>query len=151
MLDERSRFEATRSDDSTFACLVPGEPLGLRLMQRTFLKSKIHRATITEALLHYEGSITVDRVLLELADILVHEQVHIYNITNGERFITYAIEGPPNSGVICVNGAGARLVQPGDLIIICSYVQMETAAGQELKPKVILVDRENRALPQTQD
>ncbi|MBA4031312.1 MAG: aspartate 1-decarboxylase [Planctomyces sp.] len=115
-------------------------------MQRTFLKSKIHRATVTEALLHYEGSITVDRLLLEKADILAHEQVHIYNITNGERFVTYAIEGPANSGVICINGAGARLVQPGDLIIICSYAAMSTEEGLALKPKVILVDGENKAL-----
>lgn len=113
-------------------------------MLRTFMKSKIHRAIVTEANLHYEGSVTVDSHLLELADILSHEQVHIYNVTNGQRLVTYAIKGPPESGVICINGAGARLCEPGDMIIICSYAQMETAEGAALKPIVIHVDERNR-------
>jgi aspartate 1-decarboxylase len=116
-------------------------------MLRTLLKSKIHRATATEANLHYEGSITVDSNLLEAADILPNEQVDVLNIHNGSRLTTYAIPGPAGSGVICMNGAGARLVQPGDLLIICSYA---VYAAEELRthtPRVIHVDEQNRPLP----
>jgi aspartate 1-decarboxylase len=108
------------------------------------LKSKIHRATITEANLAYEGSLTLDRQLMEAADILPYEMVHIYNISNGERFQTYAIEGPPGSGVICLNGAAARRGAPGDLIIITTYANYPPEALNHHKPKVILVDGRNR-------
>lgn len=113
-------------------------------MLRVMLKSKIHRATITEANLNYEGSLTVDATLLQAADILPYEMVHIYNISNGERFETYAIEGAPGSGVICLNGAAARKGHPGDLIIITTF---STYTAEELaahKPKVVLVDGANR-------
>ena len=113
-------------------------------MLRTLFRSKIHRATVTEANLNYAGSLTVDEHLLELADILPYEQVHVVNINNGNRLVTYAIPGPRDSGVICLNGAAARKGQPGDLIIIISYGQFD---GEELKgfqPKVVHVDADNR-------
>ncbi|ADU66940.1 aspartate 1-decarboxylase [Desulfurispirillum indicum] len=113
-------------------------------MLRTMCKSKIHRATVTEANLHYVGSITIDRELMEAADLLEYEQVAIVDINNGARFETYIIEGEPGSGVICLNGAAARLVQPGDLIIIISYAQMEDAVARTLKPRIIHVDEHNR-------
>ena len=92
-------------------------------MRRTLLKSKIHRATVTQAELHYEGSVTIDKLLLEAANIIDHERVEIYNITNGNRLATYAIDGAPGSGVICINGAAAHLVNPGDMVIIASYAE----------------------------
>lgn len=112
-------------------------------MQRTMLKSKIHRATVTEACLDYQGSVTIDSKLMEAADILEYEQVHIYNISNGERFITYAIEGPPDSGVICLNGAAARKVSVKDLIIICTYVAMDNTECREHHAKNVFVDESN--------
>ena len=108
------------------------------------LKSKIHRATITEANLAYEGSLTVDANLLRDADILPYEMVHIYNISNGERFQTYAIEGPAGSGVICLNGAAARRGAVGDLIIISTYANYPPEALSQRTPKVVLVDSHNR-------
>lgn len=113
-------------------------------MFRTMLKSKIHRATVTEANLNYIGSITVDEGLMEAADILQNEKVQIVNNNNGARFETYVIKGPRNSGVICLNGAAARLVQPGDKIIIISYVMMDNREAAEFEPKVIFVDDLNR-------
>ena len=113
-------------------------------MLRVMMKSKIHRATITQADLDYEGSLTVAAELLRAADILPYEMVHIYNISNGERFETYAIEGEENSGIICLNGAAARKGAPGDLIIITTYATYEAAELERHKPKVILVDRHNR-------
>lgn len=118
-------------------------------MQRTMLKSKIHRATVTEACLDYQGSITIDSKLLEAADILEYEQVHIYNISNGERFTTYAIEGPPDSGVICLNGAAARKVSVKDLIIICTYVAMENSECRGHHAKNVFVDESNRMVKQS--
>ena len=113
-------------------------------MQRFMLKSKIHRATVTDAQLHYEGSVTIDEDLLLAANIVEFEQVHIYDINNGNRLITYAIRGPASSGTICINGAGAHLVAPGDLVIICAYAQFsEDEIGQH-KPLVIHVDPQNR-------
>ena len=102
-------------------------------MIRTVLKSKIHRATVTEANIEYEGSVTIDRNLLEASDIVPYEQVDIYDCTNGNRLQTYVIEGEPGSGEICVNGAAAHLIKPHDLVIICSYVQLddEDARGHE--------------------
>lgn len=111
---------------------------------RTMLKSKIHRATITEANLHYEGSLTIDRRLMQLADILPYEMIHVYNISNGERFETYAIEGEADSGVMCLNGAAARKGAPGDLIIVTSYASYTEAELQQYQTKIILVDAHNR-------
>jgi aspartate 1-decarboxylase len=113
-------------------------------MLRVMMKSKIHRATITQADLHYEGSITIAAELLRTADILPYELVHVYNISNGERFETYAIEGEENSGVICLNGAAARKGAVGDLIIITTYATYEEAEIEAHRPKVVLVDRHNR-------
>lgn len=113
-------------------------------MTRTMLKCKLHRATVTEADIDYEGSITVDSDLLREADILPYEKVDIYDITNGNRLQTYAIEGEPGSGVICINGAAAHLIKPGDLVIICSYVQVDDAEARDWKGERILLDAENR-------
>ena len=111
---------------------------------RTMLKGKIHRATVTEANVNYEGSITLSPELLEAADMLPHEAVNIWNITAGTRFETYTIEGKPHSSAVCVNGAAARLVSPGDLIIIASFVQVAEEVCRDLKPKVVFVDEHNQ-------
>ncbi|NLL19382.1 MAG: aspartate 1-decarboxylase [Clostridia bacterium] len=113
-------------------------------MYRIMMKSKIHRATVTEADLNYVGSITIDSELLEAADILPNEQVQIVNNNHGARFETYVIPGPPGSGVICLNGAAARLVQPGDIVIIISYVHLTTGEAREHRPTVIFVDEANQ-------
>ena len=113
-------------------------------MNRTLLKSKIHRATVTDASLHYEGSITLDPLLMEAADIVEWEQVDIYNINNGNRLTTYAISGERGSGVVCLNGAAARLVQVGDLVIICSYAEYSDEERQKHVPKIAMVDGKNR-------
>ena len=113
-------------------------------MQLTLMKAKIHRATVTQADLEYEGSITVDECLLQESGILPYEQVHVYDINNGNRFITYAIGGPAQSGVICVNGAAARLVHAGDRLIIVSYAQMTAEEAKGFKPRVLLMDDGNR-------
>jgi aspartate 1-decarboxylase len=113
-------------------------------MQRTLLKAKIHRATVTQADLHYEGSVTIDASLMRAADILEHERIEVYNIDNGERFCTYAIPGPAGSGVICINGAAAHLASPGHLVIIASYAVLEESEIEGFKPQVVLVDSENR-------
>jgi len=109
------------------------------------LKSKIHRATVTDANLEYEGSITIDRDLLKSADIWPHERVEVYNIDNGARFATYAIEGESGSGVICINGAAAHLARPGHKVIIASYVTLEEREIQGYQPRVVLVDGKNRS------
>jgi aspartate 1-decarboxylase len=113
-------------------------------MQLTLLKGKIHRATITQCDLNYEGSISVDCALMERAGILPHEQVDVLNINNGERFTTYAIPAPAGSGVIGVNGAAARLAQKGDLVIIVAYARMEEAEAKSFQPRVLLVDANNK-------
>jgi aspartate 1-decarboxylase len=113
-------------------------------MRRTMCKSKIHRATVTDANLSYEGSITIDPVLLEAADIKVYEQVHVVDVNNGERFVTYAIEGRRNSGDMIVNGAAARLVQPGDTIIVFSYADYDEAELADFEPRFVFVDGDNR-------
>ncbi|MGQ9920807.1 MAG: aspartate 1-decarboxylase [Desulfobacca sp.] len=113
-------------------------------MVRTLLKSKIHRATITEANLGYEGSLTIDARLMELADILPYEMVSVYNINNGERFETYAIVGEAGSGVICLNGAAARKGMPGDLIIITTFATYEAAELAGHEPRIVYVDAANR-------
>ncbi|RLB66313.1 MAG: aspartate 1-decarboxylase [Deltaproteobacteria bacterium] len=115
-------------------------------MLRTMFKSKIHRATVTDANLAYEGSITIDRSLLEAADILPCELVHVYNLSNGERFSTYVIEGKADSGEICINGAAARKARKGDLVIIASYVQIDDRELAELKPVNIMVDASNKKI-----
>lgn len=113
-------------------------------MVRTMLKSKIHRATITAADLTYEGSLTIDARLMELADILPYEMVYVYNINNGERFETYAIAGPSGSGVICLNGAAARKGMPGDLIIITTFATFTAAALADFQPQIVYVDGNNQ-------
>jgi aspartate 1-decarboxylase len=112
-------------------------------MQRILLKSKIHRATVTDAQLHYEGSVTFDYDLMLAANIAEHEQVHIYDVNNGNRLITYAIRGPSGSGTICINGAAAHLVSPGNLVIICAYAQFDEAEIERHRPKVVHVDAQN--------
>jgi aspartate 1-decarboxylase len=113
-------------------------------MQLTLLKGKIHRATITQCDLNYEGSISVDSALMERAGILPHEQVDVLNITNGQRFTTYAIPAAAGSGTIGVNGAAARLAQKGDLVIIVAYARMEEAEAKSFQPRVVLVDANNK-------
>ena len=113
-------------------------------MLRTILKSKIHRATVTEANLEYEGSITIDRDLMEAADLLEHERLDIYDCTNGSRLSTYVIPGERGSGVIGINGAAAHLVKPGDHVILASYVQMTTEEARAYTPRVCFVDGGNR-------
>lgn len=107
-------------------------------------KSKIHRATVTEADLNYEGSLTLDPLLMEAADILPGEQVHIWNVTRGSRLTTYAIVGDRGSGVVCVNGAGAHLVKVGDIIIVATFVDLADDEARCHSPKVVFVDDHNR-------
>ncbi len=109
-------------------------------------RAKIHRATVTQADLDYVGSVTIDQDLLDAADILPHERVDIYNITNGNRLSTYALRGPRGSGVIGINGAAAHLVQPGDLVIIAAYGHFTEEEARTLEPRVVLVDAGNRVL-----
>ena len=109
-------------------------------MQRVMLKSKIHRATVTDCNLHYVGSITIDPDLLEAADILEHEQVHVVDIDNGARFETYTIPGERGSGAMCVNGAAARLVHKGDTIIVISYAHYDTTEMRAYEPRVVHVE-----------
>jgi len=113
-------------------------------MQRTMLKSKIHRATVTDANVDYIGSITIDTDLMMAADVLPYEKVHVVDVDNGARLETYAIEGPPGSGAIEINGAAARLVHTGDRVIIMSYAQIDDAEARKLRPTVVLVDEQNR-------
>lgn len=113
-------------------------------MYRTMLKSKVHRATVTQADLHYVGSVTIDRDLMDAADLLPGEQVAIVDIDNGARLETYVIEGPRGSGVIGINGAAARLVHAGDLVIIISYATVTDAEARTMRPRVVFVDAANR-------
>ncbi|MEU9609547.1 aspartate 1-decarboxylase [Streptomyces sp. NPDC048057] len=113
-------------------------------MLRTMFKSKIHRATVTQADLHYVGSVTIDADLMDAADLLPGELVHIVDITNGARLETYVIEGERGSGVIGINGAAAHLVHPGDLVILISYAQVDHAEARSLVPSVVHVDADNR-------
>ena len=115
-------------------------------MKRILLKSKIHRARVTEADLDYEGSITIDRDLMDAADLVEHEQVDVLNITNGARLTTYAISGEGGSGTICVNGAAAHLVQPDDLVIIASYARYTEAEAATHEPRILLVGEGNRVV-----
>jgi aspartate 1-decarboxylase len=113
-------------------------------MFRTMMKSKIHRATVTEANLNYVGSITIDEDLIEKVDILANEKVQIVNNNNGARLETYVIPGPRGSGVICLNGAAARLVQPGDTVIIISYAMMSDEQAKLHKPRVAIMSQDNK-------
>lgn len=113
-------------------------------MLRTLYKSKIHRATVTQVELNYEGSITIDAQLMEAADIVAGERLEIFNLNNGQRFSTYVIEGERKSGIISVNGAAARLAQVGDKVIIISYVLLDNEEVKDLKSRVIFVDERNR-------
>lgn len=113
-------------------------------MRRVMFKSKIHRATVTQADLDYEGSVTIDSGLMEAADILPNEQVAIWNVTRGTRLETYALPGEPGSGVICINGAAAHLMQPGDLVILATFASLDEAEVRSHRPKVVLVDAQNR-------
>ncbi len=110
----------------------------------TYLKAKLHRATVTQADLEYEGSVTIDRNLLEASGIRVNERVEVYDITNGSRFATYAIEGAAGSGVICINGAAAHLCHPGDKVIICAYVGLTEAETVNHQSTVVLLQDNNQ-------
>jgi len=114
------------------------------LMRRHMMKSKIHRATVTAAELHYEGSLTVDADLLDAADILPHEQIHVWDVTNGTRLTTYALPGKRGSGEVCVNGAGAHLIRPGDLVIIATFGEYENDEARAHTPTVVLMGEGNR-------
>lgn len=112
-------------------------------MQLNMLKAKIHRATVTHAELHYEGSCAIDGRLLDASNIREYEQIHIYNVNNGERFVTYAIRADEASGIISINGAAAHRASPGDIIIICAFAQVNEAEAAQLKPTLVYVDRAN--------
>ena len=113
-------------------------------MRIHLFKSKIHRATVTHADLDYEGSVTISSELLDAAQILEHEQVHIWNVTRGTRLITYALRGEPHSGVICINGAAAHLAEPGDKVIIATFAEVEADEAKGWNPTVVLGDEQNR-------
>jgi aspartate 1-decarboxylase len=115
-------------------------------MNRTLMKSKIHRATVTGADLDYEGSVAIDPELMAAADVLPHERVEIYDVTNGERLATYAIPGRPGSGEVLVNGAAAHKAHPGDLVILVTYAEYSDEEARRHVPKVVLVDAANRVL-----
>lgn len=117
---------------------------GSQTMQLTLLKAKIHRATVTHAELHYEGSCAIDGRLLDISGIREYERIEIYNINNGERFATYAIRAEEGSGVISVNGAAAHKAEPGDLVIICAYGMLDETEAEKFKPSLVYVDRDNR-------
>lgn len=113
-------------------------------MNLTMLKAKIHRATVTRAELHYEGSLAIDGRLLDAAGILEYEQIHVYNVANGERFVTYAIRAEEGSGEISVNGAAAHRARPGDLLIICAYATLSAGEASAFAPRLVYVDERNR-------
>jgi aspartate 1-decarboxylase len=120
-------------------------------MLRTMLKSKIHRATVTQADLHYVGSVTIDAALMEAADLLEGEQVTIVDIDNGNRLVTYAITGERGTGIIGINGAAAHLIHPGDLVILIAYGTMEDVEARSFAPRVIFVDGQNRQIDFSHD
>ena len=115
-------------------------------MRRRMFRSKIHRAVITHADLAYEGSVTIDQDLMDAAQMLPHEEVHVLNVTRGTRLITYTLPGPRGSGVICINGAAAHLNDPGDLVILATYGEMEEEEARTWEPTVVRVDAKNRVL-----
>lgn len=118
-------------------------------MKLNVFKSKIHRATVTHADLDYEGSVTIDKTLLDSANILPFEAVHIWNVTRGTRLVTYALEGPAGSGAVCVNGAAAHLNRPGDLIILATFADMSPEEARAHVPTVVLVDERNHVTSST--
>src|SRR4051812_46302685 len=120
------------------------ETNGTHPLRRSLLKSKIHRATVTHADIDYEGSVTVDCDLLNAADIVPFEEVHVWNVTRGTRLCTYAMAGPAGSGIICINGAAAHLARPGDLVIIATFTQIDDPHTLTWRPRVVLVDSRNR-------
>jgi aspartate 1-decarboxylase len=144
MLQRSIEFRPTGTDLSRDRQEKPGGRLEEPLMMRIMMKSKIHRATVTQADLHYVGSVTLDPVLMEAADLLAGEQVAIVDVTNGARIETYAIAGEAGSGVVGINGAAAHLVRPGDLVIIISYGFFSDAEARSLDPRVVHVDGQNR-------
>jgi aspartate 1-decarboxylase len=113
-------------------------------MRVHLFKSKIHRATVTHADLDYEGSVTISAELMEAAQILEHEQIHIWNVTRGTRLVTYALRGEPNTGIICINGAAAHHAAPGDLVILATFAEIEANEARGWKPTVVLVDGKNQ-------
>ena len=113
-------------------------------MRRHLFKSKIHRATVTHADLDYEGSVTISGELMDAADILEHEQIHVWNVTRGTRLVTYAMRGEDHSGVICLNGAAAHLAGPGDLVILATFAELEADEAKQFSPTVVFVDENNR-------
>ncbi len=113
-------------------------------MLRSVLKSKIHRVTVTDADLHYEGSITIDENLLEAANLISNEHVHIWDVTNGKRFETYALKGKRGSGTICINGAAAHLAKKGDIVIITSFAFLDEKELKKHSPKIVLVNAQNK-------
>ena len=115
-------------------------------MRRTFFNAKIHRATVTHADLHYEGSVTIDEDLMDAAGIWDYEAVHIWNVTRGTRLQTYALRGQRGSGVVCINGAAAHLNQPGDLVILATFAELDEAEARGHAPTVVLVDEKNRVV-----
>ncbi len=119
-------------------------PNGAPTLHRSMLKSKLHRATVTHADVDYEGSVTLDVRLMEAADILPFEEVHIWNVTRGTRLRTYAMAGEPGSGVVCINGAAAHLARPGDKVIIATFTQMDEATARLHQPRLILLGEGNR-------
>jgi aspartate 1-decarboxylase len=120
-------------------------------MTRKLLRGKIHRATVTDADVHYEGSVTIDRDLMDAADLVTHEAVQVWNVTNGERFETYAIPGRRGSGVVCVNGAAAHKVRKGDLVIIAAFSWMDEKEARSWKPRVVFVDEKNRPVERREE
>ena len=113
-------------------------------MRRTLMKSKIHRAVVTDANLHYQGSVTLDPLLMEAADILEHERIDVLDISNGNRLTTYAIPGAPGRGEVCLNGAAAHLVAKGDVVILVTYAEYDEEEARRHRPRVVFVDAANR-------
>ena len=144
--DNRSTERSRRSLCSSASKIIFAIKLLGETMLREMCKSKIHAATVTETNLNYNGSITIDKALLEAVDILHYERVQVLNINNGTRVETYVIEGKRNSGVICLNGAAARWAQPGDRVIIISYCLVEDKDARNWKPKIVLVDENNKLI-----
>ena len=113
-------------------------------MLRTMCKGKIHRATVTQADVNYVGSLTIDENLMDASDILAYEEVHVLNVTNGQRMVTYAMKGERGSGVMCLNGAAARHGRPGDIIIVIAYGHYDDGEARVMQPKIVIVDAKNR-------
>jgi aspartate 1-decarboxylase len=122
----------------------------MTVLGRTMMLSKIHRATVTDANVDYVGSVTIDADLMDAADLLENQQVDVLDVTNGARFTTYVIEGPPGSGTVAINGAAARLAGPGDIVIIVAYGLVQDSAARCHRPRVVLVDGDNRPSPTAQ-